>query len=158
MVYGNPPFAQIGGGPLPKMNAIADPSHRITYSDTAVPKPGISSDERSHDPSSSAVLVDPTAIDSMKRCLTYRKEQRLTIPELLQHEFLRPQAKGKCRAGTTPLTTHSFGRATRFDFHHQGSDGNACQFRIARARAKGSVCYRHYGRGECGFPDPVYIL
>ena len=96
MVYGNPPFAQIGGGPLPKMNAIADPSHRITYPETAIPKSSIGVDGSVNDPSSLAVLVDPTAIDSMKRCLSYRKEQRLTIPELLVHEFLRPRAKREC--------------------------------------------------------------
>ena len=93
MVYGNPPFAHIGGGPLPKMNAIADPSYRITYTETATSKAVIGPDGKSNHPSHLSVTVDPKAIDSMKRCLTYRKEQRLTIPELLQHEFLRPQAK-----------------------------------------------------------------
>jgi serine/threonine-protein kinase TTK/MPS1 len=85
MVYGAPPFQHIGGGPLPKMNAIADPSHRIDYPETAAPRSN----------STLSVTVDPTAIDSMRRCLAYRKEQRLTIPELLTHEFLRPSRRGE---------------------------------------------------------------
>ena len=97
MVYGNPPFAQIGGGPLPKMNAIADPTHRITFPETATPKPAIGNDGKASDPSLLEIFVDPTAIDSMKRCLAYRKEQRLTIAELLQHEFLRPEAKSELK-------------------------------------------------------------
>ena len=90
MIYGIPPFAQLSGGPLAKMNAIADSSHRISYPETAVSK-----QIQTLQDTCPAVKIDPSAIDTMRHCLAYRKEQRLTIPELLQHEFLRPQAKGK---------------------------------------------------------------
>lgn len=80
---------------MPKMNAIADPSYQITYPEMAVPRPVGSVESGSKISSHLAVIVNPTAIDTMKRCLAYRKEQRLTIPELLQHEFLRPQAKSE---------------------------------------------------------------
>ena len=98
MVYGNPPFQHIGGGPLPKMNTIADPSHVIDYPARALPK-GL------QDPEAFAVDVPPAAIDAMKRCLMYRKEQRLTIPELLVHEFLRPKMQGSTLPqGATSIT------------------------------------------------------
>ena len=96
MVYGNPPFQHIGGGPLSKMNIIADASHRIDYPVQAKPK-GLQDDF--------AVTVPPAAIDAMQRCITYRKEQRLTIPELLVHEFLRPRIKASALPpGATSLT------------------------------------------------------
>ena len=79
------------------MKAIADSSHQIAYPETAVPKTVIDSQGRPSDAAVSAIIVDPTSIDSMKRCLAYKKDQRLTIPELLHHEFLRPQAKGTCK-------------------------------------------------------------
>lgn len=94
MVYGNPPFALIGGGPLPKMNAIANPNHRIDYPERAVPKLIPNSEGQIMDAACLAVTVASTAIDCMKRCLEYKKEHRLTISELLQHEFLRPKITG----------------------------------------------------------------
>lgn len=89
MVYGSPPFQHIGGGPLPKMTTIADPSHKIDYPTVAVPRPipGTSSEAMQQ----FAVNVPRAAIDAMGRCLQYKKEHRLTIPELLSHEFLRPK-------------------------------------------------------------------
>ena len=88
MIYGNPPFASIPGGPLPKMNAIADPSYQIHYPEKTAPKVSATSEPLPE------VAVNPAAIDSMRRCLAYKKDQRLTIPELLHHEFLRPRIKG----------------------------------------------------------------
>lgn len=86
MVYGNPPFAHIPGGPLSRMNHIADPGHRIEYPDLAVPKVS-----GGLDPLTMAVKVMPSAINSMKACMAYDKEHRSTIPQLLNHEFLRPR-------------------------------------------------------------------
>lgn len=88
MIYGNLPFGHFGGGPLAKMTAIANPNHRIDYPAMATPKLPPGSTLQAED---LAVPVLPSAIDTMKRCLMYRKEQRLTIPELLRHEFLRPR-------------------------------------------------------------------
>lgn len=78
------------------MGVIADPNHVVTYPEVAVPKTavGFSLDGHPTDPASLSVPVSPSAIDSMKRCLAYRKEHRLTIPELLQHEFLKPRIRG----------------------------------------------------------------
>ncbi|WWC91347.1 uncharacterized protein L201_006290 [Kwoniella dendrophila CBS 6074] len=38
MIYGSPPFQHIGGGPLAKMQVIADPRHVVDYPEIAVPK------------------------------------------------------------------------------------------------------------------------
>ena len=92
MIYGNPPFAHIPGGPLPKMNAIADPKYVISFPAEAVPKAILGSQGLIADGTSLAVRVGPAAVDTMRRCLAYRKEYRLTIPELLQHEFLHPRS------------------------------------------------------------------
>jgi serine/threonine-protein kinase TTK/MPS1 len=89
MIYGNTPFQSITGGPLARMSAIADPNHRIDYPEQAIPKLPVSRGDHF------AVTVPPSAMDSMQRCLMYRREQRLTIPELLQHEFLRPRHQRK---------------------------------------------------------------
>jgi serine/threonine-protein kinase TTK/MPS1 len=93
MIYGSPPFQHIGGGPLPKMNAIANASHIIDFPTHAVPKPTPGRDEGAAAEWSIRVL--PSAIDVMERCLKYRKEFRLTIPELLEHEFLKPRIDGE---------------------------------------------------------------
>ena len=97
MIYGSPPFQHIGGGPLPKMNAIANASHIIDFPTHAVPKPTPGRDEGAAAEWSIRVL--PSAIDVMERCLKYRKEFRLTIPELLEHEFLKPRIDGEYSLG-----------------------------------------------------------
>lgn len=84
MIYGSPPFQYINGGPLPKMNAIADPSHRIDYPSKAVCRP-MAADARPI-----AVIIPVAAVASMRSCLNYNKDHRLTIPQLLEHEFLSP--------------------------------------------------------------------
>ena len=93
MIHGSPPFNGISGGPLAKMNVIADARHHIDYPEVAITR-GVGVGQNQH------VTVPPEATDSIKRCLMYRKEQRLTIPELLQHEFLRPRQKGMSRFST----------------------------------------------------------
>ncbi|KAK4686898.1 serine/threonine-protein kinase TTK/MPS1, partial [Tremellales sp. Uapishka_1] len=90
MVYGNPPFHHINGGPMIRLNAIANPNHKIDYPEVAVPRPVIGRSGQTSDQSNLAVSVNPAVIDSMMRCLAYRKEHRHTIPELLLHEFLKP--------------------------------------------------------------------
>jgi serine/threonine-protein kinase TTK/MPS1 len=95
MIYGNPPFAHIPGGPLPKMNAIANPKYVITYPAEAVPRANLSSHGTIEEHTASVIRVGSAAIDTMRRCLAYQKEQRLTIPELLRHEFLHPRTDRK---------------------------------------------------------------
>lgn len=88
MIYGVPPFHRITGGPLAKMNAIADPSHRIDFPSTSSPRS--SSTAPPHPP----VTVPPSAIVAMRSCLEYDKERRMTIPQLLRDEFLSPIKRG----------------------------------------------------------------
>ncbi|WRT68921.1 uncharacterized protein IL334_005903 [Kwoniella shivajii] len=107
----------IGGGPLAKMQVIADPGHFIEYAEMAVPKAavGVSLDGHPIDAASLAVAVSPSAIDSMKRCLAYRKEHRLTIAELLHHEFLKPKIRAPALPpGSTPITQSQMERLVNF--------------------------------------------
>lgn len=121
MIYGNPPFQHIGGGPLPKMNAIADPNHHIDYPSMAIPKYATGADGNPVDPNSLAVTVSSSAIDTMRRCLAYRKEHRLTIPELLQHEFLRPTvADWQPPSGTTTITASQMATLVKFVLQENG--------------------------------------
>lgn len=92
MIYGSPPFQHIGGGPLPKMNAIANSAYVIDYPSHAVPKPAPGRDEPAPEWS---IRVLPSAIDVMQGCLKYKKEFRFTIPDLLVHEFLIPTIDGE---------------------------------------------------------------
>ncbi|TYJ55279.1 hypothetical protein B9479_003998 [Cryptococcus floricola] len=123
MIYGSPPFQHITGGPLAKMGVIADANHRIAYPEIAVPKTavGFGLDGHPLDPASLAVPVSPEAIDSMQRSLAYRKEHRLTIPELLQHEFLKPKIRAPALpAGTTPITQEQMERLVNFILTEHG--------------------------------------
>lgn len=95
MVYGSPPFAHIPGGPLTKMGLIADPNHRVDYPAIAVPRGATSPQGQPVDPASLSVRVMPAAIESMKSCLAYDKDKRLTIPKLLDHQFLQPKLDSK---------------------------------------------------------------
>lgn len=97
MVYGSPPFSHVQGGPLSKMNVIANPAHRIDYPNIAIPRGATGVNGEAVDPASMAVKVMPSAIDSMRACLAYDKEERLTIPALLEHEFLQPRLEGESR-------------------------------------------------------------
>jgi serine/threonine-protein kinase TTK/MPS1 len=91
MIYGSAPFAHIPGGPLTKMNYIADANHRIEYPAQAIPRGATGQQGQSADPAKMAVTVMPSAIDTMRHCLAYSKDDRLTIPRLLEHEFLQPR-------------------------------------------------------------------
>ncbi|EIW65883.1 hypothetical protein TREMEDRAFT_46112 [Tremella mesenterica DSM 1558] len=121
MVYGSPPFQHIGGGPLPKMNTIADPNHRIDYPTVSLPKHATGTDGNPVDPNTLAVTVNAAAIDTMKRCLMYRKEHRLTIEELLEHEFLRPKTTGpSLPAGATTITSEQMALLVNFVLRENG--------------------------------------
>ncbi|OCF72575.1 TTK protein kinase [Kwoniella mangroviensis CBS 8886] len=123
MIYGNPPFQHIGGGPLAKMQVIANPQHVIEYPEVAVPKAtvGVALDGHPIDPASLAVSIAPAAIDTMQRCLSYRKEHRLTIPELLHHEFLKPKIRVPAvPPGSTPITQKQMRMMVNFILRENG--------------------------------------
>nr|XP_019047916.1 TTK protein kinase [Kwoniella bestiolae CBS 10118]OCF26846.1 TTK protein kinase [Kwoniella bestiolae CBS 10118] len=123
MIYGSPPFQHISGGPLAKMQVIADPRHFIDYPEMAVPKAtvGLALDGHPTDPASLAVSVSPSAIDTMQRCLSYRKEHRLTIPELLHHEFLKPKIRAPAvPPGSTPITQKQMQMLVNFILQEHG--------------------------------------
>lgn len=91
MIYGNPPFHSIPGGPLSKMNRIADPTHRINFPSNSVFNPITMTDSKPM-----TVGVPSAAIATMRGCLDYHKDRRLTIPELLAHDFLSSSGSGHC--------------------------------------------------------------
>eukprot|EP00250_Pteridium_aquilinum_P035439 c9419_g1_i1 orf=274-2952(+) len=68
MVYGKTPFAHITALHA-KIQEVANPNHKINF-------PPVS---------------NPHLTDIMKKCLAYKREERLRIPELLNHPFLQPQ-------------------------------------------------------------------
>lgn len=68
MVYGKTPFAHITALHA-KIREVANPNHKIDF------KP----------------VSNPHLLDIMKKCLAYKRQERLRIPELLNHPFLQPQ-------------------------------------------------------------------
>jgi serine/threonine protein kinase len=101
MVYGACPFQHITGGPLAKMGHIANPENKIAYPKVAVTRTAVDPDGKPIDPTDLSVPVREAAIDAMKGCLTYNKDDRLTIRELLQHEFLQPPKDRKRECSTS---------------------------------------------------------
>ncbi len=95
MVYGQCPFQHVAGGPLVRMNFIANPNSKIAFPSVAVSRTAVDPDGKPIDPTDLSVPVREAAIDSMRGCLTYNKDERLTIPELLQHGFLLPPTDRK---------------------------------------------------------------
>jgi serine/threonine protein kinase len=71
MVYGQTPFHHIKGL-VQKLHAITDPRNVIHFPDT--PK------------------VDKPVLDTIRKCLERDPARRATIPQLLNHPFLRPSA------------------------------------------------------------------
>ena len=67
MVYGKTPFAHITSLHA-KIREVANPRHKINY----------------------LPLSNPHLLDTMKKCLTYNRDERLRIPQLLSHPFLEP--------------------------------------------------------------------
>ena len=82
MVYGKTPFADLPF--IPKMNAICNPSHKVTYGPS-----------------------NPHAIVAMQRCLDRNPTTRITIEELLEQDFLHPErallAKQQAMMASAPL-------------------------------------------------------
>lgn len=67
MVYGRTPFSDYKTF-WAKFKVITDPNHEITYEPVS----------------------NPWLLDLMERCLTWDRNQRWRIPQLLQHPFLVP--------------------------------------------------------------------
>ena len=67
MVYGKTPFAHITSLHA-KIQEVANPRHKINY----------------------LPLSNPHLLDIMKKCLTYNRDERSRIPQLLSHPFLQP--------------------------------------------------------------------
>lgn len=111
MVYGSPPFHHIPGGPLIKMNKIADPNFQIDYPSTSTSRPH-------SDAESVTAGVPPEAIRAMRSCLEYNKDRRLTIPQLLLQDFLSPLRKPS--ADATPITRDQIAMLVNFVLGENG--------------------------------------
>lgn len=48
------------------------------------------------------IIVDPQLVDMMQGCLRYDAKDRFTIPELLDHPFVRSSSAGYCPIASTP--------------------------------------------------------
>ncbi|KAL1406065.1 Serine/threonine kinase mps1 [Vanrija albida] len=118
MIYGGPPFQHISAGPLAKMNAIADPSHRISYPPTAVAK--MSSLPGQSAPNPVPVVIPPAAISTMRSCLAYNKDNRMTIPELLQDDFLTRKAGPAAPPNSTSITESQMAMLVNFVLRENG--------------------------------------
>ncbi|KAH7447495.1 hypothetical protein KP509_01G109000 [Ceratopteris richardii] len=87
MVYGKTPFAHITALHA-KIQEVANPKHKIDF----------------------PYVSNPHLLDIMNKCLAYKREDRLRIPELLNHPFLQPmgctcsQAKGDVTGDVRGLT------------------------------------------------------
>ncbi|KAG7240613.1 hypothetical protein INR49_026668, partial [Caranx melampygus] len=69
MTYGKTPFQSITSQ-IAKLHAIIDPSHRIEFPD----------------------ISEKDLLDVLKRCLVRNPKERISIAELLEHPYLRPEA------------------------------------------------------------------
>jgi serine/threonine protein kinase len=87
MIYGNPPFHGISGGAMVKMQVIGSGQHVIEFPERIVSKITEPSDGRVV--STQQVSIPYSARHTMRSCLSYEKESRLTIEELLAHNFLK---------------------------------------------------------------------
>lgn len=92
MIYGSPPFQGVTGGPLVKMQVIGSGTFDIPYpaSVTAARKHS----EEPASPGAAPVVIPSEAIDTIQSCLAHRREDRLAIPALLEHVFLKPKPGG----------------------------------------------------------------
>jgi serine/threonine-protein kinase TTK/MPS1 len=87
MVYGHPPFQHLSV--YQKMKAIPDTSHSIEFPDYATPtvrSAGSASPPKKLEHLKRRVPVN--VIESMKKCLSRNPKERVTIPELLEQEWL----------------------------------------------------------------------
>ncbi|KAI8450879.1 hypothetical protein BY996DRAFT_6416943 [Phakopsora pachyrhizi] len=90
MIYGHTPFSKLTGSA--KINAIRDPHHKIEYPQYIIFEKSSRNQTESAphrvEESRNKVKVDQLAIETIKTCLKFKKEDRSSIPELLQDRFL----------------------------------------------------------------------
>lgn len=87
MIYGHTPFASLETNL--KIHAIRDPNHQIEYRGAVVPvRIGEKGEKVRLD--ELKVEVERPAIETMRSCLSFRREDRASIPELLKDGFLKP--------------------------------------------------------------------
>ncbi|KAA1469800.1 kinase-like protein [Dentipellis sp. KUC8613] len=118
MVYGQPPFYRLS--PLQKVRAITDPNYVIEFPEFSVPiepmaKGMTQSDGAPAPPKKLDHLkrrVRSDVISSMRSCLNRAPKERLTIPELLNDDWLNmreppePRARDLLRADETIINPH----------------------------------------------------
>ena len=87
MVYGHPPFQHLSV--YQKMKAIPDTAHAIEFPEYATPT--VRSGSMGGQPKKLDYLkrrVSAHVIECMKKCLSRNPKERVTIPELLEQEWL----------------------------------------------------------------------
>jgi hypothetical protein len=87
MIYGNPPFHGIAGGAMIKMQVIGSGQHVIDFPERVTSK--ITDPQEGRVINTQQISIPYSARHTMRSCLSYRKEDRLAIPELLAHNFLK---------------------------------------------------------------------
>ncbi|KAJ9106150.1 hypothetical protein QFC21_001293 [Naganishia friedmannii] len=87
MIYGNPPFHGIAGGAMIKMQVIGSGQHVIDFPERVTSK--ITDPQEGRVVNTQQISIPYSARHTMRSCLSYRKEDRLAIPELLGHNFLK---------------------------------------------------------------------
>ncbi|KAH9065363.1 kinase-like domain-containing protein [Lactarius vividus] len=101
MVYGHPPFQHLSV--YQKMKAIPDTAHTIEFPEYAVPT--LRSGSAGSPPKKLDHLkrrVSPDVIACMKKCLSRNPKERVTIPELLEQEWLGMKEVGEPPAPEPP--------------------------------------------------------
>lgn len=89
MVYGRTPFSTLETSL--KICTIRDPKHYIDYAESVTPvtiKINKNGERVKVVDEGSRVIVEPEAIETMKACLRFKKEDRASIPQLLNDRFL----------------------------------------------------------------------
>lgn len=87
MVYGKPPFHHLNL--WQKLAAIPDPGHKIEFPTTISRKSRKTSS--SNDTHTTEMVLEQDLLDVMQSCLQRDPKKRMTIPQLLEHPFLRPK-------------------------------------------------------------------
>ncbi|KAH9002633.1 kinase-like domain-containing protein [Lactarius hatsudake] len=101
MVYGHPPFQHLSV--YQKMKAIPDTAHAIEFPEYAVPT--LRSGSAGSPPKKLDHLkrrISPDVIACMKKCLSRNPKERVTIPELLEQEWLGMKELGEPPAPEPP--------------------------------------------------------
>ncbi|KAH9841518.1 kinase-like domain-containing protein [Rhodofomes roseus] len=101
MIYGYPPFHHLDL--YQKMRAIPDRDHVIEFPEHSVPvslRGGSPSSQKKME--EMKVKVPPGVIATIKRCLVRNPKERITIPELLEENWLTMREPEPDRAPTPP--------------------------------------------------------